>query len=1335
METTENGGSVLLFFCNGKKVIEKNPDPEMTLLVYLRKKLGLTGTKLGCAEGGCGACTVMVSSYNRNTSKIVHHAVNACLAPVCSVHGAAVTTVEGIGSTKTKLHPVQERIAKAHGSQCGFCTPGIVMSMYALLRNKPQPTMDDIHGAFEGNLCRCTGYRPILQAYKTFTKKDGCCGGGCQNGPSQNNSVPDNKEESGLLFDPKEFSKYDPSQDLIFPPDLLLSANEPAQTVCFRGERVTWFQPVTFDELLDLKVKYPHSKLIGGNSEIGVEVKFKNQLYPALVSVTQIPDLTKIEVSDDGVVIGSSVSLTCMDEFFKDYIKDHPGHKNRIFEAIVEMLRWFAGPQIRNVAAVGGNIVTGSPISDLNPIFMAARCTLELVSQSEGSRHVIMDENFFTGYRRNIIKPDEVLKSITIPFTKQNEYFFAYKQSPRREDDIAIVNAGMRVVLEEGTRVIQDVSLAYGGMAATTVLALKTMQKLMGKKWDESMLDATFSCLAEDLPLPAGAPGGMESYRKSLTISFFFKFYLMVLDQLSANQQSVASECIPSNFKSATSVHHQQAINATQFYQEVAPGQPSQDPVGRPLVHKSAYKQTTGEAVYIDDMPSIAGELYLAFVMSQKAHAKIISIDPSKALSLEGVHDFLSYKDVLGSNHVGSVFHDEELLATTEVHHVGQPIGAIIAETQALAQRGARLVQIEYEELESIITIEDAIARQSFFPVTKGFKNGDVEEALEKSDHVIEGEMKVGGQEHFYLETQCAFAIPKGEDGEIEIFVSTQHPTEAQKITSIALGVPFNRIVCRTKRIGGGFGGKESRSSMLAAICALAANKLNRPVRYMLDRDEDMISTGGRNPFLGRYKVGFTNEGKLTALDIDLYGNAGYSYDLSAAVLERAVTHIDNVYRFPISRVYGRLCRTNLPSNTAFRGFGGPQAMIICESFMTDIAIKLGLSQDKVRELNFYSEGDVTPCSQVLNGCQLRRCWEQCLEKSNYHTRRKNVDIFNSENRWKKRGLAITPTKFGISFTARFLNQAGALVHIYTDGSVLVTHGGIEMGQGLHTKMIQVASRTLGIPESKIHLSETNTSKVPNTSPTAASTGSDLNGKAIEVACQTLKQRLEPYMHASPKGNWDDWVDAAYRDRVSLSTTGFYKTPDLTYDWEKNEGKLFHYFSWGVGVSEVEIDCLTGDHTTLRTDIVMDVGNSINPAIDIGQIEGAFTQGYGLFTLEDHRWSPKGHLLTRGPGFYKIPGFGDVPPEFNVSLLKNAANHNTICSSKAVGEPPLFLGSSVFFAIKDAILAARSDEGLGNFTLNSPAVAERIRLACVDQFTKLFPEAEPGTYTPFFVRP
>ncbi|XP_022086122.1 xanthine dehydrogenase/oxidase-like isoform X2 [Acanthaster planci] len=1267
-----------------------------------------------------------------------HLAVNACLTPICSVHGMAVTTVEGIGSTKTRLHPVQERLAKAHGSQCGFCTPGIVMSMYTLLRNNPHPTMEEIESAFEGNLCRCTGYRPILQGYKTFTK-EGCCGGNNTNCCMNNEQNDASQREEGIstkLFDPSEFTPYDPTQEPIFPPELMLMLDEENPAIqTFSSDNLTWLRPTTLQQLLDLKVEHPEAKMVVGNTEVGVEVKFKDQVYPLIIDVNHIPELIRIDTTPAGVRVGASVSLTSLDLYLKQIIQTQPEHKTRVFAAIVEMLRWFAGHQIRNVACLGGNIATGSPISDLNPLLMAARCKLELTSK-QGSRTVTMDGNFFTGYRRNIIAPSEVILAVNIPFTSEDEYFYGYKQAPRREDDIAIVNAGMRVLMKPGTNVVQDCTLAFGGMAPTSVLAAKAMTGLKGRTWSDGLVEAMCPLLAEDLPLPPGAPGGMEPYRQSLTLSFFFKFYLAVLEQLKLKRPGLSDTFIPDSYKTANQQYHKNSARGVQMYQEVPASQPDSDAVGRPLTHMAALKQVTGEALYVDDITPAKDELYLGLVCSKKAHAKLLSVDASAALAVEGVHAFVDVNDVPGSNMVGvGLEQDDPLFADGEVLHVGQLIGFVVADNQSIAQRAAKLVNVKYQDLPAIITIEEAIQHGSYLLSNLSLKRGNVQEGFESSDHIFEGEMRLGAQEHFYLETFTTLVIP-GEGGEVEVISSTQALTTTQLMVAKALGVPNNKVVTRVKRLGGGFGGKETRCCVQAAACAVAANKVSRPVRLMLDRDKDMSMSGTRHPFLGRYKVGLASDGQVRALQIDLYSNCGYSYDLSIAVMERAVYHADNCYNFPNFQVEGHLCKTNLPSNTAFRGFGGPQGLLIMECIMSEIAGRYGLSEINFRERYFYSEGDNTHFGQELKNWNLGKCWKECLTKSDYVNRRRVVDQFNSENRWRKRGIAATPTKFGIAFTYLPLNQAGALVHIYTDGTVLISHSGVEMGQGLHTKMIQVASRALRIPQEKIHILETDSSKVPNTSPTAASASSDLNGMAIKTACETLLHNLEPFMRDNPKGTWEEWVKAAYLSRVSLSTTGFHASPDLYFDWQTGRGKPFRYFSYGVAVSEVEIDCLTGDHQVLRTDIVMDVGDSINPAIDIGQIEGAFIQGYGLFVLEDYRVTPTGHLLTKGPGFYKIPAFGDIPAEFNVSLLTRAPNPFAVCSSKAIGEPPLFLAASVFFAIKDAIQSARNDAGIPEpFKLDCPATAERIRMACQDQFTKQFPAPEPGTYTPFFVRP
>uniref|UniRef100_A0A8C2TWT8 Xanthine dehydrogenase/oxidase n=1 Tax=Coturnix japonica TaxID=93934 RepID=A0A8C2TWT8_COTJA len=1274
--------------------------------------VGLCGTKLGCGEGGCGACTVMISKYDPFQKKILHHTANACLFPICALHHVAVTTVEGIGNTKSRLHPAQERIAKSHGSQCGFCTPGIVMSMYTLLRNKPKPKMEDIEDAFQGNLCRCTGYRPILEGYRTFLRTYVYSFLLCFSSSYLHSLFQTMMSSS--LFDSSEFQPLDPTQEPIFPPELMTQRNKEQKQVCFKGERVMWIQPATLQELVALKSQYPNAKLVVGNTEVG---KKKNMVTTLLLYVDLWEKKNNTSHWSAGITFGAACTLSSVEEVLRKAVAELPSYKTEIFQAALEQLRWFAGPQIRNVAALGGNIMTASPISDLNPVLMASGSKLTLISV-EGKRTVTMDEKFFTGYRKTIVKPEEVLLSVEIPYSKEGEYFSAFKQAYRREDDIAIVTCGMRVLFQHGTSRVQEVKLSYGGMAPTTILALKTCQELTGRDWNEKLLQDACRLLAGEMDLSPSAPGGMVEFRRTLTLSFFFKFYLTVLQKLSKQQNGPVSVAREAQILSSFSTEN------------MPRGQLVEDTVGRPLVHVSAAKQACGEAVYCDDIPHYENELYLTLVTSTKAHAKILSVDASEAQSVPGFVCFVSAKDVPGSNITG-IANDETVFVTC----VGHIIGAVIADTQEHSRRAAKAVKIKYEELKPIVTIQEAIEKQSFIKPIKRIKKGDVKKGFEESDHILEGEMYLGGQEHFYLETHCTLAVPKGEDGEMELFVSTQNLTKTQEFTATALGVPSNRIVVRVKRMGGGFGGKETRNTILTTVVAVAAFKTGRPVRCMLDRDEDMLISGGRHPFLGRYKVGFMKNGKVKSLEVSYYCNGGNSTDLSHGVMDRALLHLDNSYNIPNVSSVGFICKTNLSSNTAFRGFGGPQGMMIAECWMSDLARKCGLPPEEVRKINLYHEGDLTHFNQKLEGFTLRRCWDECLSSSNYHARKKLIEEFNKQNRWKKRGMCIIPTKFGISFTVPFLNQAGALVHVYTDGSVLLTHGGTEMGQGLHTKMIQVASRSLGIPTSKIYISETSTNTVPNTSPTAASVSADINGMAVHNACQTILKRLEPIKQSNPKGSWEDWIKTAYENCISLSATGFYRIPDVGYNFETNKGKPFHYFSYGVACSEVEIDCLTGDHKNIRTDIVMDVGTSLNPAIDIGQIEGAFVQGIGLFTMEELRYSPEGNLYTRGPGMYKIPAFGDIPTEFYVSLLRDCPNSKAIYSSKAVGEPPLFLSASVFYAIKDAIYSAREDSGVTEpFRLDSPATPERIRNACVDTFTKMCPSAEPGTFKPWSVR-
>ncbi|KEY69694.1 hypothetical protein S7711_03180 [Stachybotrys chartarum IBT 7711] len=1322
----------LRFYLNGTKVVLDDIDPEVTVLEYLRG-IGLTGTKLGCGEGGCGACTIVVSQFNPTTDQIYHASVNACLAPLVSLDGKHVITIEGIGNSK-RPHPTQERVAKGNGSQCGFCTPGIVMSLYALLRNNPEPTQDDVEEAFDGNLCRCTGYRPILDAAHTFSgkKSSGPPNGGCcmdnGSGPADGQCCMMKKtqlddDKSFRKFTPPGFIEYNPETELIFPPALKKHEMRP---LAFGNKRKRWYRPTTLDELLQIKSAYPQAKIIGGSTETQIEIKFKALQYPVSVFVGDIAELRQYKFKDDHLEIGGNVILTDLESLCEQAIK-HYGHaRAQVFEAMLKQLKYFAGRQIRNVGTPAGNLVTASPISDLNPVFWAANAVL--VAKSSTKETEIPMSQFFTGYRKTSLPADAIIASIRIPaVAEKGEFFRAYKQSKRKDDDIAIVTGALRVKLDD-EGIVQECNLIYGGMAAMTVAAKTAMDYLIGKRFSElETLEGTMNALGADFDLQFSVPGGMASYRKALALGFFYRFYHDVLTGLDGTSDIADTEAVD-EISRAISDGRVDEKSAVAYEKEVT---------GKANPHLAALKHTTGEAQYTDDIPAMKNELHGCWVLSSKAHAKIKSIDYSAALDMPGVVDYVDKSDMPSAeaNKFGAPRFDEVFFAEGEVYTAGQAIAMILATSASKAQEAARAVKVEYEELPTILTMEEAIANESFHPHYREIKKGDVEDAFAKSDYVFTGTARMGGQEHFYLETNACLVVPKPEDGEMEIFASTQNANETQVFASRVCDVSANKVVVRVKRLGGGFGGKETRSVVLSSAVALAAKKTGRPVRCMLTREEDMITMGQRHPFLSHYKVGVNKDGSLQALDCDIFNNGGWTFDLSASVVERAMTHVDGCYRIPNMFVRGRICKTNTMSNTAFRGFGGPQGMFIIETIMEEVADRVGIPVEKLREANFYKDLEETHFNQPITDWHVPLMYRQVLEESKYDQRRADIAKFNDTHKWRKRGLAIIPTKFGISFTALFLNQAGALVHIYHDGSILVAHGGTEMGQGLHTKLAQVAAQALSVTLDNVFISETATNTVPNASPTAASASSDLNGYAIYNACEQLNERLAPYREKlGPKATMKELAHAAYFDRVNLSAQGFYKTPEIGYVWGENKGKMFFYFTQGVAAAEVELDTLSGTWNCLRSDIKMDVGRSINPSVDYGQIQGAFVQGMGLFTMEESLWlrngAMAGHLFTRGPGTYKIPGFRDIPQEFNVSLLKDVEwkELRTIQRSRGVGEPPLFLGSAAFFAIRDALRAARKASGVeakvgdnadgGLLRLESPATPERIRLACEDEIIR-----------------
>jgi xanthine dehydrogenase large subunit len=768
--------------------------------------------------------------------------------------------------------------------------------------------------------------------------------------------------------------------------------------------------------------------------------------------------------------------------------------------------------------------------------------------------------------------------------------------------------------------------------------------------------------------------------------------------------------------------------------------------VGTPLPHDSAHLHVTGEALYTDDIPEVRGTLHAAIGMSERAHARLKSIDLAKVRAAPGVVAVLTAKDVPGKNDYGPVVADDPIFATTLVQYLGQSIFAVAAHTVDEARRAARLAVVEYEDLKPILTAEAAVRANSFVLPTERMQRGEPAVAIAAAPHRIAGRIHIGGQDQFYLEGMIAYAVPK-EDGTMLVYSSTQHPGEVQHQVAHALDVDANDVVVDCRRMGGGFGGKESQPGLFACIAALFAQKLKRPVKLRADRDDDMMITGKRHDFVTDYEAGFDDDGRILGVTFTLAGRCGYSADLSGSINDRAMFHSDNCYYLGNVGITSYRCKTNTQSNTAFRGFGGPQGMVGIERVIDDIARHLGKDPLDVRKANFYGTTDrnVTHYHQTIVDNVIHEIVGELEQSSDYRDRRQAIRAWNRSSPVLKRGIALTPVKFGISFTATHLNQAGALIHVYTDGTVLLNHGGTEMGQGLFTKVAQVVATELAIDVDRIRVTASDTSKVPNASATAASSGADINGKAAQAAAKTLRERLAAFAAEHFKVAVSDvtfannavtiggrtipfaeLVRLAYFARVSLSATGFYRTPKIGYDRKTWSGNPFYYFCYGAAVSEVIIDTLTGENRLLRVDILHDVGRSLNPAIDMGQIEGGFIQGMGWLTMEHLWWNDKGKLMTHAPSTYKIPVANDVPPVFNVKIFESGINaEDSIHRSKAVGEPPLMLAISVHHAIADAIASVADYRASPR--LDAPATAEDILRSVEELRSRAGAQAEAGT--------
>ncbi|MEY2496762.1 MAG: xanthine dehydrogenase/oxidase, partial [Verrucomicrobiota bacterium] len=1074
------------FRLNGRDVRVESVSPNLTLLEWLRGT-GLTGSKEGCAEGDCGACSVAIVDRDVR-GKRCYRSINSCLVPLPLMAGRDIITVEGVAGEK--MHPVQEAMVKNFGSQCGYCTPGFIMSLFEGYYRRDLKRATQLDEQLCGNLCRCTGYRPIRDAAAdALAQRDG-------------------------------LDRFDAQ---------LKTAKTRLKSARYNFDGEIFLRPTSLDKVFRAMAEHPDARLIAGATDLGLEISKRFQKFPALISVEAVPELSEIDSTDSEWRIGAATSLTKLDDLLGGE-----------FPEMREMLSVFGSRQIRNRATLGGNLVTASPIGDSAPVLLALEAKVVLAAAA-GERVLPLDE-FFVGYRKTALRSGEILKSIVIPRpdarVRMERKF--YKVSKRREMDISAVAACFAVEMTEGGT-ITKARFAYGGVAAMPVRARATEQALIGKRWSGATAEEALPVLEKEFT-PISDVRGSAAYRQQMIVSLLRKFF--------AGEELKTAD------------------------REIARYLPNPDAA---FPHESAHKHVTGEAIYVDDHAQPQGMLEVWPVCSPHAHAKILRRDASAARLVPGVSAVLLAEDVPGLNDVGAVRHDEILLADKEVFYHGHIVALVVGATPEICRAAAEKVIVEYEPIPPIFTIEKAIEAGSFHSDPNYIRRGDFASALAAAPRTLAGELSLGGQDHFYLETNAAWA-ETGEDGTVFISSSTQHPSEVQHIVAHLLALPMSSVVVECPRMGGGFGGKETQAAMLAALAALAATKTGRKVRVRFNRDQDMMITGKRHPFLGRFRAGFDETGLLLAAKVYLFSNGGWSLDLSRAITDRALFHLDNAYYIPNVDFSGRAVKTNLASNTAFRGFGGPQGMLVIEEIIDRISRATGLAPELVRARNLYrgtGETNTTHYGQEIEDNRIQRIWLEVTESSGLGSRREQLRQWNSEHPQRKRGIAITPVKFGISFTTTHLNQAGALVLLYQDGTAQVNHGGIELGQGVYTNIALIAARELGLTTDRIRVMATRTDKVPNTSATAASCGTDLNGGAVRNACETLRNRLLPFAieMLSEKNSgavpperivfndnlvldsdnpetgipFAELLQRAYFARTSLSATGFYRTPDINY--------------------------------------------------------------------------------------------------------------------------------------------------------------------------------------------
>ncbi|XP_035826275.1 indole-3-acetaldehyde oxidase [Aplysia californica] len=1266
------------FHINGKEHVVPKFSPPTTLNDYLRQTAGLKGTKVMCREAGCGTCAVTVSHVSPDSDTVDTYSVQSCLTPLYTVDGWQITTVEGIGSQRDGFHPIQDRLAKFSGTQCGYCTPGMVMNMYGLLHQQPNITAQEIEDNFDGNMCRCTGYRPILDAMKSFAHGSGIPGAKAIDIEDLNKKLCPRTGEvckgeqegrggtKSLEVEVNGTRWYRPTslEEL----GTILRAQKDKKVKLIFGNTAAG-RPTSLEELGTIlrAQKDKKVKLIFGNTAAGI---FKNEgHFDVYVDLHRVKYIFSYQVNGDSVRLGAATSLTSMMNKLKAN-QNKPGF--RYFSAIVRHLKVIANVMVRNSGCIAGNLM----IKHAHPDFPSDVFTF---LEAAGAKVEIYDSvtSKFSScplveFLREVNMAGSVLTAVTLPKLEDNVVFQSFKITPRWQNAHAYVNAAFKIAAENRT-IKGRPSLVYGGINAETVHATNTENFLENRTLSAAVVKEALDILREELQPEYDQTLASPKYRRELSGSLLYKVLLGIYKPDDPRLRSGPDHL------------HRPISSGLQTYQEIK----TEFPLKEAMPKVTAPLQASGEAQFVNDIPTFQQELFGAYVLSDQASAMLDATDASEALKIPGVVAFLTAKDIPegGTNNYLTSFgmhqfqQHQEIFASKEISFAGQPVGMIVAETQSLANAAAQKVKMTYSDIQTpILSVEESIAAGREYPFPQSEKIvGEPDEAWKSVEHTIEGECRMGSQYHYYLETQVSLAVPS-EDG-IDVYTACQFPSMNHIIAAEVIGKPLNFINMTVPRVGGAFGGKLMDACSVTGAATLAAYVLGRPVRVSLDMSTNVRMCGKRAANLARYKAGFSASGDLQVVDLDFYLDCGYTPN-SAPELIHIVAYIDMAYYIPHWKIRSHPMFSNKQTCSPVRAPGSVPAAFVIESIMEHVAKVLNKHPVMVKELNLYEQHQTDLHGHAMTHCTIREVWRRLKDTAEVEGRIRQVDAFNQENLWKKRGITMTSVKYGVAY---FGNGFTANVSIFAqDGSILVSQGGVEMGQGLYTKLAQGVAHSLGVPIDKVKVRPTQNIISPNNWGSGGSVSSELATQSAIGACNILKERIQPIREKFPDLDWKDLCGKCITSNVDLSAK---------YTNTENIGDpLFNYFIYCAAVIETEVDILTGESQIRRVDMMCDFGESLNPTVDIGQVEGAFVMGLGCYLSEDILFDgTTGRILNDGTWEYKPPTTKDIPIDWRIHLLPDTPNPVGIRSSKATGEPPICLSVGALLANKLAINSARKD--------------------------------------------